>query len=359
MVSSVMNESSSTGDVLARLSEICNTHGVGGTASSLPALLRCVEDDMRVIDAALEVVAEGGSRELPVEKSVRHLLRLKGKRLRPMCVALAARVGRGFNDAARELAVSAELVHAATLLHDDVVDLGDVRRGQPTARLVYGNAASIFGGDWLLVAALRRVQGANVPGVLDAVLAVLDEMLAAESLQLACRGRFDPSLETYMRIVEGKTASLFRWALGAGARAGGLPEDARAALSAYGDRLGVAFQVIDDVLDVAGDPSTVGKSVYSDLREGKATYPLLVALQREPELLPAVRAASSAADDGELAAIGARVKDALARTSAVEEARAFAFKLSAQAVASLMHLPACIARDALEHTAIELVGRAQ
>lgn len=345
-------------DVLARLADVCNMRGVDGTPSRLGSLLGCVEDDMRVIDAALEVVSEGGSRELPVEKSVRHLLRLKGKRLRPMCVALAARVGAGFSDAAREIAVSAELVHAATLLHDDVVDLGDKRRGQPTARMVYGNAASIFGGDWLLVEALRRIHRAGVPRVMDGVLEVLNEMLGAESLQLACRGRFDPNLAVYLKIVEGKTASLFRWALAAGGRAGGLSEEACRALATFGDRLGVAFQVVDDLLDVAGDAVALGKGVYSDLREGKTTYPLLVALEREPKLLGTVRAACEAEDDAHLAAAGAEVADALARTGAIDEARAFATRLSSQAIASLVTLPKCIARDALEHTAIELVGRA-
>jgi len=279
-------------DVMARLADVCKVRGVGGKPSRLGELLGCVEDDMLVIDAGLEAIADGGSRDLPVEKSVRHLLRLKGKRLRPMCVALAARVGQGFTPAARDIAISAELVHAATLLHDDVVDLGDKRRGEPTARMLYGNAASIFGGDWLLVEALRRIDAAGTPGVLADVLEVLREMLSAESLQLACRGRFDPNVAVYMKIVEGKTASLFRWALASGGRAGGLPLPGCRALAAYGERLGVAFQVIDDLLDVTGDPDALGKSLFADLREGKTTYPLLLALERDPKLAPTVRAAA-------------------------------------------------------------------
>jgi octaprenyl-diphosphate synthase len=344
-------------DVLGRLADVCTIRGVEGKPTRLGQLLGCVEDDLRVIDAALEAVCAGGSREYPVEKSVRHLLRLKGKRLRPMCVALAARLGRGFDAKAELIAVSAELVHAATLLHDDVVDLGDKRRGQPTARVVYGNAASIFGGDWLLVEALRRISRANVPGVLDEVLDVLREMLGAESLQLACRGRFDPSVGVYMRVVEGKTASLFRWALAAGGRAGGLDDGACRALATYGEKLGVAFQVVDDVLDVAGDPSALGKSVYADLREGKMTYPLLVALEREPSLQPIVRAACDELDEGRLAQIGAQVSEALARTQAIDEARAFASRLSGQAAAALARIPSSIAKSALELVAVELVGR--
>jgi octaprenyl-diphosphate synthase len=304
-------------------------------------------------------VCAGGSREYPVEKSVRHLLHLKGKRLRPMCVALAARLGRGFDASAELIAVAAELVHAATLLHDDVVDLGDKRRGQPTARVVYGNAASIFGGDWLLVEALRRIQRAGVPRALEDVLDVLREMLGAESLQLACRGRFDPSMEAYMRVVEGKTASLFRWALQSGGRAGGLDPNACRALATYGERLGVAFQIVDDVLHVAGDAAALGKSLYSDLREGKSTYPLLVALQREPTLVPVLRAACDDVDDGRLAQIGAAVSEALTRTRALDDARALAARLSAQAVGALAPLAPCIAKSALELTALELAGRAR
>jgi octaprenyl-diphosphate synthase len=346
-------------DVLGRLADVCSIRGVEGKPTRLGELLGCVEDDLRVIDAALEAVCAGGSREYPVEKSVRHLLRLKGKRLRPMCVALAARLGRGFDARAELIAVSAELVHAATLLHDDVVDLGDKRRGQPTARVVYGNAASIFGGDWLLVEALRRIQRANVPGVLEEVLDVLREMLGAESLQLACRGRFDPSMAVYTRVVEGKTASLFRWALAAGGRAGGLDDAGCRALATYGERLGVAFQVVDDLLDVAGDPSALGKSVYTDLREGKSTYPLLIALEREPSLLPIVRAACDEVDETRLAQIGEEVAKALAQTGAISEARTFAARLSTQAVAALAPIAPSIAKSALELVAIELVGRAR
>ncbi|MFO0001365.1 MAG: polyprenyl synthetase family protein, partial [bacterium] len=115
-----------------------------------------------------------------------------------MCVALASRVGTGFSQTARDLAVAAELVHNATLLHDDVVDLGDRRRGAPAARVLYGNAASIYAGDWLLVEALMRVRRAGMPDLLDKALGVLAEMLAAEALQLARRGRVDTTLDDYM-----------------------------------------------------------------------------------------------------------------------------------------------------------------
>src|SRR5262249_20100903 len=154
---------------------------------------------------------------------------------------------------ARAYAVAVELVHNATLLHDDVVDLGDKRRGADTARVVYGNAASIFAGDFLLIEALRRIQAAGLPAVLDKGLDVIRQMVIAETLQLESRGRVRSSIDDYFRIVEGKTASLFQWAMFAGARAGGVSPEIEGALETYGLKLGVAFQLVDDVLDVAGD----------------------------------------------------------------------------------------------------------
>jgi octaprenyl-diphosphate synthase len=345
-------------DVPAVLAGVCAAERVDGRAALLGELLGCVEADMRAIDDELGGVCKG-AHEYPVEKSVAHLLGARGKRLRPMCVALAARLGRGFDARAELVAVSAELIHAATLLHDDVVDLGATRRGAPAARLVYGNAASIFGGDWLLVEALRRIQRAAVPGVLEEVLDVLAEMLAAESVQLACRGRFDPSVSVYMRVALGKTAALFRWALAAGGRCGGLGDDECRALSTYGEKLGVAFQIVDDVLDVAGDEAQLGKALYTDLREGKTTYPLLVALEREPSLLQILRAAWEEAEGGRLAQLGATVAAALVRTGALDEARSLASRQASEAVAALAPLAPTIAKRALELTAVELVGRAR
>src|SRR5262249_50298820 len=145
-----------------------------------------VNDDMAELEESLSAIHLSPNL---AHRAAGHLLDLGGKRLRPVCVALSARVGSGFGRAARDLAVAVELVHHATLLHDDVVDLGDLRRGSPAARVVYGNAASIFAGDWLLVEALRRVRAAGVDETLDSLLDTIDEMVCAEALQLEYRGR--------------------------------------------------------------------------------------------------------------------------------------------------------------------------
>ena len=284
-----------------------------------------------------------------VQAAAHHLLDLGGKHLRPMCVALAAKCGAGFGDGARQLAIAVELVHTATLLHDDVVDVGDSRRGQPSARVIYGNAASIFAGDWLLVEALRRIRATGDLVLLDGMLAIIEEMILAESLQLERRGAIDGDVDAYLRVAEGKTAALFRWAMGAGARAGGCGPEVEAALAAYGADLGVGFQIVDDCLDFAGDVAVTGKALYTDLREGKLTLPLLLALPRDRELYALV-ADAIADDDAELEvqrrrhlAIAARVT----ATGALAEARAQAGARIARAIDALTVLPDGPARAAL------------
>ncbi len=267
-------------------------------------------------------------------------------------MALAARTGSGFSRAARTYAVAVELVHNATLLHDNVVDVGDVRRGSPAARVIYGNAASIFGGDWLLIDALTRIQAAGQPEVLSRMLEVVKEMVVAESLQLARRGKVRGSQSEYFRIIDGKTASLFRWAMFAGARAGGVEPGAAAALEAYGQKLGVAFQLVDDLLDVAGDAAATGKALLADLREGKMTYPLILAMERDPDLVPLLErfcAAEDAAVDPELAA---RIARTMASAGVTEDCLALATRLCREAVQTLAMLPPSRARTALESVAL-------
>src|SRR5690606_26246444 len=150
-------------DLLRRLESLCRGRELDSLASRLAELAALVAPDVALVEEATPTLRPDAS---AVERGARHLLDRGGKRLRPMCVALASRLGTGFDARGVELAVAVELVHAATLLHDDVVDLGDTRRGAPAARVIFGNAVSIFAGDWLLVDALRRVRTVGVDGVL-------------------------------------------------------------------------------------------------------------------------------------------------------------------------------------------------
>lgn len=341
------------GDVLSRLRDVSRERGATDVSARLAELRSWIADDLVEVEGVLAAL-DGPT--TPAFRSARHLLDLGGKRLRPLCVLVASRFGTP-SPAARDLAVAAELVHAATLLHDDVVDLGDKRRGAPAARVIYGNAASIFGGDWLLVEALGHVRRAGFPDLLDGALAVLREMLRAESFQLASRGRVDLTADDYFFVARGKTASLFRWALMAGARAAGLSDADSARLGAYGEDLGVAFQVVDDVLDVSGDPRVVGKTMLSDLREGKVTYPLLLALERDGRLATLV-AEATRQGDGELPEdVRALVARRVHETGAVEDARALARSLTERAESALGPLPDGRAKDALVAVAGTIASR--
>ena len=286
-------------EVLVRLRDLCRDGGLDDLASTIEDLVGFVRDDLAAVEEGLAALPRGDTLAGDAGAGLVHL---GGKRLRPLCVVLASRVGGAPAPAVRDLAVAAELVHNATLLHDDVVDSASRRRGRPTARVELGNAASIFAGDWLLIEALQRVQRAGVPGVMDGLLATIAEMIRAESLQLENRGRLDASEKLYFEVARGKSAALFRWALHAGAMSGGAPPEVCAALEAYGESVGVAFQLIDDLLDLVGHHSNTGKTLFSDLSEGKVTYPLITVLDREPELECTIRAI--AGDRGPVPRVG-------------------------------------------------------
>lgn len=348
--STTLPEQARTQDVWTSLSSACKGRGLESISGRLHELRAWMEGDLGDVERVIKEVSSSG--DTLAHKSGRHLLDLSGKRLRPLCVALAARVGVGFDDAALKLAVAVELVHNATLLHDDVVDLGDRRRGADAARLIYGNAASIFGGDWLLAEALCLINAAGIPEVMSRMLDVIKQMVTAEALQLAQRGQVRASADDYFTIVSGKTAELFRWAMFAGARAGRVDDDACAALEAFGHKLGVAFQLVDDVLDFAGDPEATGKSMLTDLREGKMTYPLILAVERDQALGP-ILAELCAGDGASIApGVGARVARVMADARVVEDCLALATTYCEDAVKSLDRLPVGLARAALEDVAL-------
>lgn len=316
-----------------------------------------VRHELSDVEAALATVPRGSR---VVQRAAHHLLDLRGKQLRPMCVALASKVGTGFDARARELAVAVELVHTATLLHDDVVDVADQRRGRSAARVIYSNAASIFAGDWLLVDALRRITTAD-PSLVMPMLGVIEEMILAESIQLERRGKVNGmDRASWLEVVEGKTASLFRWAMGAGARVGGLPPSVETALQRFGVLLGIAFQTVDDCLDLEGDPAVTGKDALADLREGKLTFPVLIAVEREPAFTDVLAGILAAAEEtGEVASDDARVvAAALARTDGLGAAKRFAAEHIRKAIAVLDEVPRGPGRDALATVAEASLARA-
>ncbi|MBX2812501.1 MAG: polyprenyl synthetase family protein [Myxococcales bacterium] len=340
-------------EVLSRLTRVTEKNGLPSLSDTLGRIGAFVSAELIGMEQELTTVPR---REQIVGQCARHLLGLGGKRIRPICVALAGRMGTADPAVIRKLATAAELVHSATLLHDDVVDHGELRRGQPTARKLYGNAASVFAGDWLLVEALKRVRQARLPLVLDRLLDIIDEMIQAEAIQLECRGGVQADEATYFRVIEGKTAALFRWAMFAGGVAGGLGEPECHALESYGNHLGVAFQLVDDALDIAGVEEDLGKALFTDLREGKMTYPFIVGMERDASLTGLVEEIVGLESEFPNQ-LGSRIVASLRRTGAIETTHRRAVHHAEIGVGCLNVLPAGPARDALEAVASVAVSR--
>lgn len=343
------------GTTIEAMGVLCRQQGLVDLADRLEHLWRLASIDMAEVEAELTVLR---STDNVIRRAASHLLERGGKRLRPLCVVLASRCGTRPTSAslatARQLAIAAELVHNATLLHDDVVDLGDTRRGGPTARVVFGNAASIFGGDWMIVEAFRRVERTEFRSVFVGLLDVLERMVIAETHQLEARGRLVFDRSAYMSVIEGKTASLFSWALSAGGHAAELSETECEALGNYGQDLGVAFQVVDDVLDYVGGVE-LGKALFADLDEGKVTLPLIVACERDLELGQLLVALASTRGD----ALRTEVIGRLRETGAIDYSREFAKRYTDSAVARLGVLPDSAAKEALCGLAVSTLGRLQ
>lgn len=314
----------------------------------------------------MELLRIGG--EEPGAGAARHLLAGGGKLVRSTVLLLAAScfgldltTGDSHSEDPRrgamrgrvlELAVVVEMVHAATLLHDDVIDDALERRGRPAARLLWGNAASVLGGDMLLTHALDRAQDA-APAVVPSLLRALRRVVDAELLQLRQRTELDLSEAAYFRVVDGKTATLFRWAMGAGAIVGGAGAPEQEALAEYGTAIGLAFQLIDDVLDYEGDPATTGKALFRDIAEGKVTLPLARACLRDPALVGAVRACKG----GDLDA-AARVGAAVRASGVCDEARQLAIQETERAQRALDSIPPSPPRALLGAIAAVLAARA-
>jgi octaprenyl-diphosphate synthase len=322
----------------------------GRVVERLAEVQALLGSDMSVVDAELRrIVREGVS---PATDSAAHLLEAGGKRVRPLTVLLAAACFGPPSAAARDLAVVAELIHLATLLHDDVIDDGQERRGRPTPRRIWGNAVSVLAGDLLLTHALERTASAAPGPVLADLFATLRRLVDGEVVQLRGRLAIDVNEETYFRIVGDKTASLFAWAARAGAHVAGAVAEVARSLGDYGTHLGVAFQLVDDVLDYTGDPHATGKALLGDLAEGKLTLPLIRAIAAQPALagdLDAVRSGD--------ARVAQRLADAVRASGVCNGVRALAREETSRALASLSMLPPSPARELLGGVARELATR--
>ena len=309
--------------------------------SALGQAIDLVAGELAEVEARLEELLQSSIAIIPELGG--QLAFAGGKRFRPLVTLLAARAA-GYIDPVRiTVAAVGELLHTATLLHDDVIDTGEFRRGRPTARLQYGNGMAVLTGDFCLA---RGMQAIAYSGRLPAVQTLADavtRMAEGEVAQLQLAG--DPALDKarYYLVIERKTAALIAWC----ASVGGLPGPERAAaLHRYGLEIGYAFQIADDVLDFAGALQDTGKIRGQDLRDGKLTLPLILACERDPSLARALAQllAHGPPVDGEAAeAIVARV----AASPGVELACRAAEAHADAAIAGLAELAPSAARDGL------------
>jgi heptaprenyl diphosphate synthase len=206
-----------------------------------------------------------------------------GKRIRPALVLLAAKCGRYELTRLTPAAVAVELTHAATLVHDDVIDRASVRRGRPTVAALLGDEPAIVVGDFYFAKAYEQAAGTAVTEVVAILARAVMNICAGEVHQQAIRYRYHTDVDEYMRRIEAKTATLLAACCDIGALMGGLDESKRSALRTFGRLLGLAFQIADDVLDYEGSQDEIGKPIGQDIAEGFATLPLMLAMQ-EPKI---------------------------------------------------------------------------
>ena len=203
-----------------------------------------------------------------------------GKRLRPILVLLASKLVGGVTDGSIRMAAVVEMIHTATLVHDDVIDIAETRRGRPSSNTIWGNHTCVLAGDWLYMQAFQMALRERNFHVLDLLIALTQMMVEGELLQLERIGKIGVSEADYMELVDRKTASLFSACAQLGAIMGGADEATESRLGEFAWNLGIAFQLVDDVLDFTAHEKVLGKPVGSDLREGKVTLPLIYALER-------------------------------------------------------------------------------
>ena len=209
-----------------------------------------------------------------------YIVHAGGKRMRPKLVLLFANALGFVGHERYELAAVVEFIHTATLLHDDVVDESALRRGKQTSNALFGNAASVLVGDFLYSRAFQMMVSVNRMRVLDVLAEATNVIAEGEVLQLMNMHDPDISVDSYLRVIRFKTAKLFEASARLGAVLANASPEVEDACAGYGRALGTAFQLIDDVLDYEGDPTALGKNVGDDLREGKTTLPLLIAMER-------------------------------------------------------------------------------
>jgi octaprenyl-diphosphate synthase len=245
---------------------------------SLEPLSRLSAADMAKVNEV--IVARVASRVGLIPELALYLIKSGGKRLRPMLTIAAAQMCGYRGDKHIRLAASVEFMHTATLLHDDVVDESNLRRGKQTARKIWGNQASVLVGDYLLGQAFKMMVETSSLAALQVLSDAAVVIAEGEVMQLEAAHDTTTTEDAYLDVIGAKTAALFSAAAEVGAVVAGRPKEELAALASFGRNLGIAFQLVDDVLDYSGKSTVMGKAVGDDFREGKITLPVVLSYRR-------------------------------------------------------------------------------
>lgn len=322
--------------------------------TGIDRLVALVGADMARVNAM--ILSRTGSDVAMIPEVAKHLINSGGKRLRPMLTLVAAQMFGYRGEGHIKLAAAVEFMHTATLLHDDVVDESDLRRGKATARKVWGNQASVLVGDFLLGQAFKMMVEVGSLDALDILSSAATVIAEGEVLQLAAAKSMTTTEDKYLTVIGAKTAALFSAAAEVGPTIAGLPH-MRTPLAQFGTDLGLAFQLVDDALDYSGHEAMLGKRIGDDFREGKVTLPVILAFARGT---PGERAFWQRAIEGgdvgegdlEIAA------DLIRRYLAIEETIARARSYASSARAALASCPVGEHRLALEEVIDFTVERA-
>jgi octaprenyl-diphosphate synthase len=324
------------------------------SSPSIARLIKLVAADMERVNTT--ILSRTGSEVTMIPEIAKHLIESGGKRLRPMLTLAMAQLAGYGGDGHVKLAAAVEFMHTATLLHDDVVDQSEMRRGRLAARMLWGNEASVLVGDFLLGQAFKmmvEVGSLRALEILSTAAAIIAE---GEVMQLAAAKNTATTEDEYLSVIRGKTAELFAAACEVGPALGARPKAEQSACRSFGMNLGIAFQLVDDALDYGGKAAKLGKNVGDDFREGKITLPVVLSFRRGSEAERAFwRRALEAGDATE-----ADLEDAIglmAKHRALEDTIQRARHYGAIAKDALALFPASPLKEALEETVEFCIAR--
>jgi octaprenyl-diphosphate synthase len=317
----------------------------GPAPATVDRLVELVADDMQRVNAT--ILSRTGSQVTRIPEVANHLISSGGKRLRPMLTLAMAKLAGYAGDGHVKLAAAVEFMHTATLLHDDVVDESEMRRGKLAARMLWGNQASVLVGDFLLGQAFKmmvEVASLRALEILSSAAAVIAE---GEVMQLGSAKNTATTEDDYLAVIRAKTAELFAAACEVGPALAVRPRDEQSACRSFGMNLGIAFQLVDDALDYGGNAAKLGKNIGDDFREGKITLPVVLAFRRGSESERAFWRRSLEEGDANGSDVDHAIR-LMTRYRALEDTIQRARHYGAMATDALALFPASPMKDALE-----------